>query len=1006
MESREMPRFGRTMRQEFLLNPNFTLMDHGAYGNAPKATLKALQEFQYRAEANPDLWMRREAKYELKKVRELLGKIVNASAEDIVMVIDTTSAMNAIFRSTVFELGERILHVNTIYDSMDSLIKFICDYSKGAVSALTFNVTYPISNDEIVKNFEEFLETHNDPSHPIRIALIDHISSSPGAIFPIDKVIPLLKACGITVIVDGAHAIGQIPINIATLAPDYYISNCHKWLYAYRGCAMMYVDKKHQQTIHPAHISSRYSQPSNFQEEFFWTETRQYPQFGRSMRQEFLLNPDFTLLNHGSYGKLPPLSESTINMQNIGTYPKATREALHQFQYRAEANPDLWIRREARFEMDKVRELLAKLVNASAEDIVMIINTTSAMNAIFRSMVFGFGERILHFNTIYGSMESLIKYICDYSNGAVTALTFDVTYPISNDQIVENFRQFLEDTHDPAHPIRIALIDHITSVPGAIVPIERIIPLLKARNITVLIDGAHAIGQIPINITALAPDYYITNCHKWLYASRGCAMMYVDKNHQATIHPAHINSGYSQPSNFQEEFFWTVYELHPCSVVKMAVLQIFLLLTTLVVAVIAAEVKFGNSRQYPTFGRAMREEFLMNPQFTLLDHGAYGTSPKVTLAALHEYQNRAEANPDLWIRRDVEGELYKVRELLGKLVNASAEDIVMIINTTNAMNAIFRSMVFGFGERILHFSTIYGSMESLIKYICDYSNGAVSALSFFVTYPISNDQIVDNFRQFLEDTHDPAHPIRVALIDHITSVPGAIVPIERIIPLLKARNITVLIDGAHAIGQIPINITALAPDYYITNCHKWLYASRGCAMMYVDKKHQGTIHPAHINSGYSQPASYQGEFAWTGTMDFSPYMTVPAALKFREDVGGEEAIMSYNHRLALDGGFYMASVLGTEIIQAEDQIGNMVDVRLPIIDPDDARLNTNFWIDTLLYRFPHIFAPVYKHGGKWWIRISCQIYNDLSDFEVLAKVYQTICDELNGNNSTVANFSI
>ncbi len=207
--------------------------------------------------------------------------------------------------------------------------------------------------------------------------------------------------------------------------------------------------------------------------------------------------------------------------------------------------------------MVKVRELLGKLVNASVDDIVMVVNTTSAMNAIFRSMVFAFGERILHFNTIYNSMESLIKYICDYSNGAVSKLLFNVTYPISNDQLVKNFEEFLEANHDPAHPIRIALIDHISSGPGVIVPIEKIIPLLKARNIIVLIDGAHAIGQIPIDITSLAPDYYITNCHKWLYASRGCAMMYVDKKHQSTIHPAHINSRYAKPSNFQEEFFWT-----------------------------------------------------------------------------------------------------------------------------------------------------------------------------------------------------------------------------------------------------------------------------------------------------------------------------------------------------------------------------------------------------------------------------------------------------------------
>lgn len=94
-------------------------------------------------------------------------------------------------------------------------------------------------------------------------------------------------------------------------------------------------------------------------------------------------------------------------------------------------------------------------------------------------------------------------------------------------------------------------------MPAIVNPIDKIIPMLKQRNISVLIDGAHAIGQVPINITALDPDYYVTNCHKWLYAARGCALLYVKKQHQATVHPASINSGYRQPGDFQNEFFWT-----------------------------------------------------------------------------------------------------------------------------------------------------------------------------------------------------------------------------------------------------------------------------------------------------------------------------------------------------------------------------------------------------------------------------------------------------------------
>jgi selenocysteine lyase/cysteine desulfurase len=289
-------------------------------------------------------------------------------------------------------------------------------------------------------------------------------------------------------------------------------------------------------------------------------------------------------------------------------------------------------------------------------------------------------------------------------------------------------------------------------------------------------------------------------------------------------------------------------------------------------------------------------------------------------------------------------------------------------------------------------------MGSLVQYIVDFSNGSVSSLIFNATYPLSNNELVIQLDRFLEENQDPSRPIRIALIDHITSVPGVIVPIENIIPMLKARNITVLIDGAHAIGQIPVNITALDPDYYITNCHKWLYSARGAAVLYVNKKYQSTTFPANINAAYRQPSGFQEEFFWTGTMDYSPYLTVPAALEFRKNLGGEEAVRKYNHELAVEGGNYLASKFATRVLQDEDQIGNMVDVQLPLKNHDDPRLTVKFWTDKLLKKYS-LYAPPYKHNGRWWIRVSAQIYTDMDDFQKAADVFLAICSQINRSST-------
>lgn len=205
------------------------------------------------------------------------------------------------------------------------------------------------------------------------------------------------------------------------------------------------------------------------------------------------------------------------------------------------------------------------------------------------------------------------------------------------------------------------------------------------------------------------------------------------------------------------------------------------------------------------------------------------------------------------------------------------------------------------------------------------------------------------------------------------------------------------------LGQIPLNLHESDPDFFITNCHKWLYSPRASALLYVPKRNQHLVHPSLINAAYkdhSDPSdrtsTFQAEFAWPGTNDFSAFMCIEAALNFRESLGGETAIQEYCNKLALDGGKVAAEIFGTEVLENEEGTltVHMVNVRLPLSSPKipDEKV-PDYFIDKLIYEH-NTCASVYKHAGRWYVRMSAQTYLEVDDFKYCAEAILKVCKEL------------
>src|SRR5260221_1768433 len=208
---------------------------------------------------------------------------------------------------------------------------------------------------------------------------------------------------------------------------------------------------------------------------------------------------------------------------------------------------------------------------------------------------------------------------------------------------------------------------------------------------------------------------------------------------------------------------------------------------------------------------------------------------------------------------------------LARFVRADPADLVFVENATAAINAVLRSLDFKPGDEILLNSQSYGAVRQAVRYVCERSGA--QAAEPLVSLPVQGpEQLLQAFAGAINQR------TRLVIVDHISSPTGLIWPVAEIAALARARGALVLVDGAHAPGQVDLDLPALAPDWYTGNCHKWLYAPRGCAFLWSRQDRKAMIHPRAISHPYG--CGFTDEFPYAGTTDFSPWLSLGSALRF------------------------------------------------------------------------------------------------------------------------------
>jgi selenocysteine lyase/cysteine desulfurase len=248
------------------------------------------------------------------------------------------------------------------------------------------------------------------------------------------------------------------------------------------------------------------------------TTARAVPaEFGHEMRKLFLFDNDYVNLNHGLACPIPrpscpQLIRLLLNAGSFGTYPAPIRTALRRFQDRAEARPDIFIRYEYPKLLDRSRALMGKYLNAPEEEIVFVPNATTGVNTVLRNLRFEKGDKIAYFATIYGACAKTVEYVCETTPAESVMVEYE--YPISDEMLVERFRDTLRRVKKGRERVKVAIFDMVVSLPGVRMPFERLTEVCQAEGVLSLIDGAQGLGHIPLDLGKLRPDFFIGSCHK------------------------------------------------------------------------------------------------------------------------------------------------------------------------------------------------------------------------------------------------------------------------------------------------------------------------------------------------------------------------------------------------------------------------------------------------------------------------------------------------------------
>ncbi len=382
--------------------------------------------------------------------------------------------------------------------------------------------------------------------------------------------------------------------------------------------------------------------------------------------------------------------------------------------------------------------------------------------------------------------------------------------------------------------------------------------------------------------------------------------------------------------------------------------------------------------------------WILDPGVVFLNHGSFGATPLPVLEAQDAWRARMEREPVAFFTRDLEPALDAARAALAAFVGADPEDLAFVANATTGINIVAASLRLEAGDEIVVTDHAYPAARNALATVAERAGARLvaAAIPYPGTTPRSAAEAV---------LGAVGERTRIVLIDHVTSATALVLPVAEIVEALAVRGIDTLVDAAHSPGMVELDLDAIGAAYTTGNCHKWLCAPKGSGFLHVRRDRQDRVRPVVISHGATSVRTDRSRFRlehdWTGTLDPTPWLAVPAAIDFGEELvpGGWPALRERDRLLAVDARDLLCDVLGERLPAPDDMLGAMASVPMratderPTSEADDDPVGASMLasgVRVAIGRWPQ--RPVKGEPWRRLVRVSCAPYVDRGDLDAMA----------------------